>query len=61
MSNPSELLLNVVSITVPKLLLGIYQKVMRLVVLVKGRDTSSQRSPANRQALTQSCDRQGTW
>ncbi len=41
MGNISELLINVVSITVPKLLIGINQKVMRPVVLVKGRNTSS--------------------
>ncbi len=42
MGNTSELLINVVSITVPNLLIGINQKkVMRPVVLVKGRNTSS--------------------
>lgn len=57
MGSKCELLINVVTIEVPKLLAG----TKWLVVPLKVRNTSPRGPPAKRQTLSQSCDMQGTW
>lgn len=57
MGNVSELLINTVSINKPKLLSGLNQNGVWLVISVRSGDTSSFTPPVKRQALTQSCDR----
>lgn len=60
MGNASELLINVVNFEVPKQLIGIDQTVSgRMPLFIVGHVVA--RPPAERQALTQSCDSQGTW
>ncbi len=56
MGNRCELLINTVSIEVPKLLLGIDQKGMWQVVALVARGTSLFRPPVEKQALTRSCN-----
>ncbi len=61
MGNLSESLINVVTIDMPKLLLGMTQKGTWPVIALLPGDTSPVAPPAKRRVLTQSCDETGTW
>lgn len=61
MDNRSESLINVVTIEVPKLLLGTTQNGMWPDISLQFRDTSSRWPPAERRVLNQSCGDAGTW
>jgi hypothetical protein len=61
MVNLCELLLNTVSIEVPKLLLGINQKVCGWSFRSRLGMRRYIQPPVKRQNLSQSCDMPGTW
>jgi hypothetical protein len=61
MGNRCESLINVVTIDMPKLLLGMTQNGMWPDIAVLPSNTSPLVPPAKRRALTQSCDGAGTW